>query len=197
MEQRQIADRLAIIQAMADRLPEYLMGDKLYQQMRVDTPGGAEYTSLTPGALLENIQDLRRQAEALTDVQREQLAVIERKVEHDRDALAPQWRGLLRRELRALLDSWNWYLDDVGVSQRARDNYPSEVRLRTRIDLVGRAIGDDPEIRQDLVRLATLDSRLRAMLKPGAYVGPRGAAAQYPPTHFWWLHGRPVAKDDD
>jgi hypothetical protein len=196
MDQGDFASLLAITQAMADELTTYLQqGDRLYQPMHVQTPGGTEDPVLTVGALLENLGTLRSAAGRLTQEQRDALFAIENKVAHDRRALPAQWRAMLERELKALLDSWKWYLDDAEADQRSRDRYKSEVHNRTRIDLVMRTLAEDEPVTEQQTRLAGLDARLRAMWKPGPYIGPAVREADYPPDRAWWLYGRP-AKDD-
>ncbi len=193
MESTDMASRLAVTQAMAEELADYLRrGDNLYQPMHVQTPGGTEDPVLTVGALLDNIAALRSAA-GLTAEQQDALSAIEAKVDHDRRALREQWDALLSRELKALLDSWKWYLDDAETDQRARDRYRSEVHARTRLDLVLRALGEDQSVAEQQKRLAGLDARLRAMWKPGAYIGPTGRQAEYPEEGAWWLYGRPAA----
>ena len=52
MEQQPIDTTLAIAQAMVDELTDYLMGDTLYRQLMVKTPGGVRQPKMTLGALL-------------------------------------------------------------------------------------------------------------------------------------------------
>ena len=133
---------LDITQAMADELTDYLMGDKLYRQVMVQTPDGFKQPKMTIGALLENLQDLAWQRDALNDGQQAALDGIVEQVNIGRNAFSDSWEALLRRELKALLDSWRWYLDDVSRDEAARENYARESRVRTRIDLVQRALAD-------------------------------------------------------
>ncbi len=66
MDQQQIDTTLAITQAMADELTDYLMGDNLYRQLMVKTPGGVKQPKMTIGALLENVQSLDWERERLS-----------------------------------------------------------------------------------------------------------------------------------
>lgn len=192
MDQQQIETTLVITQAMADELTDYLMGDNLYRQLVVKTPGGVKQPKMTLGALLENVQALGW--ERLTAAQQRQLAGIEERIAIDRGAFARQWDGLLRRELKALLDSWRWYLDDAARDPDARDNYAREAQIRTRIDLVQAELAGDPQTAEQRRDLGELDARLRAMLHSGSYVGPRGSEQRYPPSQAWWLYGQPAGE---
>lgn len=192
MDQQQIETTLAITQAMADELTDYLMGDNLYRQLVVKTPGGVKQPKMTIGALLENVQGLGWERERLSARQQEQLAAIEQQTDIARGAFASQWGALLRRELKALLDSWRWYLDDAGRDSDARENYGREAQIRTRIDLVQAELAGDPLTAEQRRDLGDLDARLRAMLHGGGYVGPRDAENRYPASRAWWLYGRPA-----
>src|SRR5512135_1947438 len=98
MEPTDLASRLAVTQAMADELADYLRrGDNLYQPMHVQTPGGTEDPVLTVGALLDNIAALHGAEAGLSAEQRKALAAIEASVDHDRRALPDQWHALLGR----------------------------------------------------------------------------------------------------
>ncbi|MCB0256039.1 MAG: hypothetical protein KDI55_20150 [Anaerolineae bacterium] len=186
---------LDITQAMADELTDYLMGDKLYRQVMVQTPDGFKQPKMTIGALLENLQDLAWQRDALNDEQQAALDGIVEQVNIGRNAFSDSWEALLRRELKALLDSWRWYLDDVSRDEAARENYARESRVRTRIDLVQRALADDPQTADERKELGELDTRLKGMMQPGDYVGPAGEQAHYPRRDAWWLYGTPEEGD--
>ena len=194
MDQQQIEITLAITQAMADELTDYLMGDNLYRQLVIKTPGGVRQPKMTIGALLENVQDLGWERERLSAPQREQWDDIRNRIAIDRGAFAARWRTLLRRELKALLDSWRWYLDDVSRDPGARENYGREALIRTRIDLVQAELAGDPLAAEQRRELGDLDARLRAMLHGSGYVGPRGGERRYPADRAWWLYGQPAGE---
>ncbi len=195
MDQDRTATQLALTQAMAGELPDYLGGDNLYHQMLVQTRNGTEQPVMTLGGLLENVETLHWHATLLDAEQQAQLAAIDSKLLDARRVWMAQWQALLRREFKALLDSWQWYLDDAADKERAQDNYASEVHTRTRLDLLARELHGDPASDAARARLAGLDQRLRAMLKGTTYVGPRGTESHYPATQAWWLYGKPVREE--
>jgi len=195
MEQ-QIETTLAITQAMADELTDYLMGDKLYRQVMVNTADGFKQPKMTIGALLENLQTLEWQRASLSDSQRVALAGITEQVEIGRRAFSEAWESLLQRELKALLDSWKWYLDDVTRDEAARENYSSESRVRTRIELVQRALAGESQVTAERQELDELDARLKGMMQSGDYVGPAGEQAHYPRQEAWWLYGAPEGGEE-
>ncbi len=189
---------LAITQAMTDELVDYLMGDSLYRQLVVKTPDGVRQPKMTLGALLEAVQQLDWQRPQLNPAQRQQLTAIEERIAVARASFAAAWDSLLRRELKALLDSWKWYLDDVRENEAARDNYASEAHTRTRIELVQAALAASVPAESsytDQDELDKLDRQLRGLLRRGQYVGPRGSESHYSADQAWWLYGRPAADD--
>ncbi len=191
MDQQQIETTLAITQAMADELTDYLMGDTLYRQLMVKTPAGLKQPKMTIGALLENVQALGWERAHLTAAQSAQLAAIEERIAAARGAFAAPWGTLLRRELKALLDSWKWYLDDAGRDADARERYGQEVHIRTRIDVVQAELAGDPLAAEQRRELGELDVRLRPMLAGSSFAGPRGSESRYPAPRAWWLYGKP------
>lgn len=192
----QIETTLAVTQAMADELTDYLTGDSLYRQMMVKTPEGTRQPKMTIGALLEGLETLQGRRDELSPEQRDALDAIAERVDIDRNAFRDQWQSLLRRELKALLDSWKWYLDDAARDERARENYGNEARIRTRIDLVMRALAGDAQVAAERKELGALDARLRGMIQPGDYIGPAGGQAHYPRGQAWWLYGKPAGEND-
>ncbi len=161
----QVAVRLEITQAMARELNDYLMGNTLYRRMLVDTAAGSQPVVMTLGALLENLGVLDGQASAMDETQRAQVAAIHDVVARARRTFPEAWQGLLRRELKALLDTRKWYLEDLAQGKAEPNRTDPEVQQRSRIDLVMRELAstggvDDDERR----RLSDMDTPERGSL---------------------------------
>lgn len=193
MDRERLDTIFAVTQAMVEELTYYLMGDTLYYQLIVKTPEGTKQPKMTLGALLENLQLLRWAQDELTPGQRQRLDDMEREVDLARRAYSDRWSYHLRRELNGLLSSWRWYLDDARRKRQARENYPSEVHLRTRIDLVMHELAADPETAGQRQELGNLDARLRSMLEGDQYVGPGDQEGRFDRDGNWWLYGQPAA----
>lgn len=190
MDKQHLETMLAITQAMAGELTDYVMGDSLYRQLVVKTPSGTKQPKMTLGALLEALELLSSEKMTLSAAQQTTLSAIEQQVDISRAAFAEQWQAHLRRELKGLLDSWKWYLDEAGANADARENYASEAHIRTRIDVVLRALAVDPGSADSRSQLRNLDARLRGLLQGSTYVGPRDEKSHYPPSKAWWLYGK-------
>ena len=159
MDQRQIATQLAITKAMADELPHYLASGTLYHQMLVDTPSGTQQPVMTLGALLENIDMLRAETDSFTPEQRDLLTQIESQVNSARRRQPDQWRDALRRELKALLNSWKWALDDAERDPDRRSSGKGDIPRRSRLDLIRRELANDPSVDEDWRKLSELETR--------------------------------------
>ncbi len=156
-----IPNRLAVSQAMADALNDYLLGNDLYRQMLVDTPSGLEPVVMTLGALLEDVAFLGSSEAAMDETQRARLAAIRESVARARRSLPEQWQDRLHRELKALLDSRKWYLDDLEQRGRQPDRRDPEAGQRARIDLIMGELAGTTGLDQERHRLAELDARER------------------------------------
>ena len=146
MDKQHLDTTLAVTQAMADELTDYLMGDNLYRQLVVKTPSGTKQPKMTIGALLESIrapalgkgQPIRRAASrpgrdrANGGSQPQQLCPAVA------GSSAPRAQGVAG--LVALVPG------RCRQKPEARENYAREVHIRTRIDLVMRALAGDASL---------------------------------------------------
>lgn len=196
MDQKQLETTYVITQEMVNELTDYVMKGELYRQLIVKTPTGTKQPKMTLGALLENMQVLDWQRAHLSAAQQSQLAAMQDRMAIVHNSLPGEWNALLRHELKSLLDSWKWYLDDVRSDPDAGENYGNEAHIRTRIDIVQAALADDPQTADDRQALGKLDTQLRTLLRGGKYVGPAGQEGRYPSSNAWWLHGQPMGGDD-
>jgi hypothetical protein len=191
VDKEKLESTLLITEAMSGELTDYLLGDNLYRQLIVKTPEGTKQPKMTLGALLENVELLKAAAASMTPEQLARLRVVEGQVDLARGAFADQWQEWLRREARANLGSWRWYLDDIARSKSAQERYASEARIRTRLALVMQQLRDDPDMAEDRRELAELDRQLRSMFEGGSYVGLRDEEVLLPADQAWWLYGKP------
>lgn len=195
MDAQQLETALLIAEAMTNELTDYLMSDSMYWQLVVKTPLGTKQPKMTLGALLESLETLHWAKAQLTPDQQQRLAALDAQVSLAKGAFAEAWADKLRRELRANVHSWRWFLEDAARNPAARENYRGEVRVRTRLELLMQQLVGDPAAADDRRELAQLDQQLRAMWQAGGYVGPRGEESLYPPQRAWWLYGAPRRAD--
>lgn len=182
-----VPDRIAIIGALVDRLPDYLASDALYLPVMAEHDGRQHAVSLTLGVLLDALDDLA--AAAPSDA----LALAARL--HAAAALRPDaYATKLKHELRSAAAIWQAAADDlVRDPERAGDGWHEGVRQRTRaaqlLAELGR-IGAVPAVSTQ-ASLAKSDAAARAHSVAAPFAGRPADAARFPVDEHWWLWRRP------
>ncbi|NOX62423.1 MAG: hypothetical protein GXP42_10855 [Chloroflexi bacterium] len=127
----------------AKELPDYLLSDRLFWQIVVDTPLGARQPKMTLGSLFERMQHLAS-APALGPKDRERLKRIQEAWDIARKSYPQQFKQKLRRELDSYLHNWKYYLEQRrGDPERWKEDYEVELRNRRRVELVVGLLGPD------------------------------------------------------
>lgn len=187
---------LALAQAMVDQLEDYLFGEKLYRQLLVRTPEGDKQPKMTIGALLDRLHALERQLDHLAPAQQSQFQAIRDRWQALKSQWAAQYADKVLWELKSLLDSWTWFIDDCMSGKRTcADDYSSEVWIRVRIEDLMKDIAGMADLADTRARLAPLDARLKRIFMPGPFVWSADRATSYPRERYWFLYGRPVGAD--
>jgi len=196
MDAKQLGTLLVVTEAMAGELTDYLMDTDLYRQMIVKTPSGTKQPKMTLGSLLENVETLHFYQDTLTEDQRARLAAVDGIIDLNRKSFSRQWEDLLRRELKANVDSYKWYLEDMARREEALEDYGSEAHVRTRIEVIQRELAGNTAAAEERRELEKLDAQLRRMLHSDRYMGPKGEESRYPAEQAWWLYGSPASGED-
>jgi hypothetical protein len=182
---------LAILEAMVDGMPEYLMSDAAVWAMR-----RGDMPPLTIGGCLMRLRRLSRLQNQLLGEERVALAEA-------RDAFDEALREKVVRfeqraygELNARLREWTTYLRDLAHSSKIagdRGRYAATVDTRILIDELTDKLGEHPYRLDGRVArdIAALDRRLRPMWQPGDFVLDAVWQPAYPADRYWWLYGRP------
>lgn len=193
-----LAGELLVAQAMAQELPDYLLGDRLFRQIVVRTPSGTQQPKMTLGSLLSRFQLLGHFASSLEAGQQQQLSAVAAAIEDNRRIYRAQWVGFIQKELRSYLDSWRWYVDECVRRGGCASTYPGEVWIRTRLALLlEEAASLGMTILTEQGHLRRLDSQLRSMWREGSFLLEDAVRALYPMDRYWWLYGLPRGTDND
>ncbi len=177
---------------MADELEAYLKADVLYWTIAPDNPLGAQMPQLTIGGLLEAIVRAEAARADLTPDQSVALTAIRQQHDRIRADRPVAYADKATREINSRLNVWSTYLDDAQRKPaEVAAYYPHEVRTRAKAQLLAQVLGDDlpPEA---AARLARLDTRLRTLLQPGAFVWDPRLQAAFPQDTCWWLYGHVI-----
>jgi hypothetical protein len=191
-EQTQTA--LAAAAEMVDTFEDYLLGDDLYQQLKVSTPAGDRMPNMSAGTLLAILQDLEHAQPAgmLTAAEAERLGELRREFDRLTNRYPTAYREKLARELKSQLDSWRWFLQDCRDDPaRCRDDYPFEVRARNRVALLLDELGEHAPVEQR-TRVQELDRKLRDIFTAGPFILSAELRDRYPRDRYWWLYGHPA-----
>lgn len=192
-DRRDLEATLETAEAFAAEFEDYLLSDRLYRQLTIGTGTGKRVLKMSAGSLLETLGDLTCAAEAghLAAAQADRLRELSDAVSRLSRLYATRYRQKLARELKSQIDSWRWFLQDcLDDPTRCRDEYPFEVRIRNRIELLTDALGEHVPAEQ-MSRLQELDRQLRGILLAGDFILDAGLRDRFPRDRYWWLYGQP------
>ena len=182
---------LAVLEAFVDELETYIVNDELYRTVRVHLPTGDQMIQMSGGDLLTRIFRLNAERDRLTPDQQARFDAARSAAEKTIYSLRTRFHQRLLREIKARLDSLNWFLDEcAGDPSRCRGEYPFEIRNRQRIDAVVQELGSDlpPDVKNQISRM---DERIRMMVRPGNFAWDARLEPVFPRTRFWYLYVSP------
>ncbi|HAJ36541.1 MAG TPA: hypothetical protein DCL15_12710 [Chloroflexi bacterium] len=182
---------LAVLAAEVEELEEYIVKGEVYRTLRVPTPAGVQQVQMSGGDLLTRLYRLEGERESLPVEQRSRLKDLALQARSTIYSLRTRFHDLLAREVKARIDSLNWFLDDVlGDPKRARTEYPYEIRNRQRIAVMVEELAEDftPELKAELKRV---DERIRLIVQPADFVWDSRLASIFPRERFWYLYVSP------
>jgi hypothetical protein len=182
---------LAVLEAFAAELEEYIIKDELYRTVRVHLPAGDQMIQMSGGDLLTRIFRLSAERERLTPEQQSRFDAARSAAEKIIYSLRTRFHQRLQREIKARLDSLNWFLDECSSDPaRCRGEYPFEIRNRQRIDAIVSELGTDlpAELKNQISRI---DERIRMIVRPGNFAWDARLEPVFPRTRFWYLYVSP------
>ncbi len=182
---------LAVLAAEAEELEEYIVKGEVYRTLRVPTPAGVQQVQMSGGDVLTRLFRLEGERERLPVEQRSQVKELALRARGAIYSLRTRFHELLKREVKARIDSLNWFLDDIsGDPKRARTEYPYEMRNRQRIAAMADELAEDfaPELKAELKRV---DERIRLIVQPAAFVWDASLEPLFPRERFWYLYVSP------
>lgn len=176
------------LQALADALEEYILGNETYRTLLITYPHGNERTTMSGGQLLALLNLLLRARANLTAEQQTRLDGLTTKIQQTSGALRTPFHKHLTKEAKSNLDRLRWFLDSCQEDpQQCQRDFSTEIQNRQRLEEIEQAFaGELPaEIAHDL---ASIDSRIRAISKPGEFIWPQRTKELYPRDPYWYLY---------
>ena len=193
-----LTTELLVAEAMAAELADYLLGDRLFRQIVVQSPLGTQQPKMTLGGVLSRLQLLQFRSAALAPEERTRVEGLASAVEAARRTYRAQWESFVRKEIKSNLDSWRWYMDECFRRGGCASTYPAEVRARVRLALLfDEAVSARFDILAEQGHLRRLDSQLRNVWRDGAFLLDPSLRGLYPADRYWWLYGLPKGGEDD
>ena len=182
---------LAVAEAMAAELEEYIVKDELYRTVIARTPAGDQKISMAGGDLLARLYRLEGERAALLPEQVRRLDDLQQRVDATIYSLKSRFHARLQREIKARLDSLRWFLDECREDrQRCRTNYPFEMRHRQRIEEILKRV--EHELPDDLrLRLNEVDRGIRLHANQSEFVWDERLRPLFPAERYWYLYIRP------
>ncbi|NJN80887.1 MAG: hypothetical protein HC802_00380 [Caldilineaceae bacterium] len=183
---------LAIAEAFANELEEYIVGENLYRTMIVRTPRWDENLQMTGGDLLTRLRRLQGERALLAPEDETRLDAVQKLAETTIYSLRSRFHQRLQREAKARLSSLKWFLDDCAQdTRRCRVEFPFEMRNRQRIEEILREVGDElsPELRE---QLTAIDKRIRGLTHSAPFIWDERLKEIFPPHPYWYLYVLPA-----
>ncbi len=185
------AEDLAIVQAMAEELKNYLLRGDVYHMLVVPRPGGEERLEMSLGDLFSRLHRLEVQADQLSPEERQRLEEVRQSIQETLRIMDSQALALAEREIKTRLNSLRWFLDECRDNRSyCRSEYPFEIRNRQRIQELLDAFGEklSPELRR---QVAEMDREIRSLIKPADFIWDDRVRDVYPQDKYWYLYALP------
>ena len=139
----ELAAELLEAEQFAKELPDYLLSNRLFWQIVVNTPLGLRQPKMTLGSLYERMEHLAS-ADEIGPKDRERLRRIQDAWDIARKSYPAQFKQKLRRELDSYLHNWKYYLEQRrNDPERWQEDYEVELRNRRRVEEIVRLLGPD------------------------------------------------------
>ncbi len=177
---------IAFLSEAVPELKDYLLSDVLFWPLGGRSPAGEPFPRLTLGAMLFSSAVLASYA-ARQDPG-EAAATLITEIESLRSRWRTAWEQKAAHELSARLRQWQNYVEEYGRSPRDNAaNYANDIRTRVYIQLLTKETGALPAGERQI--LTGLDTRLRRLFQPGAFILEPAQQAAFPQTPHWYLYG--------
>ncbi len=183
---------LLIVESSAADLKDNLLEDSVYWTLRA--PGRSHHTMPkgTLGGLLMRLHRLGALEDNLTPEQSERLHAAATTIREVLRTWAAQAQEMALREIKARLDSWTAYLQEVESDpDRYITEYPTQVQGRVALDFLLEYAGDAVS-GETQGYVATADNLLRSISISNPFVWDETLIPAYPESRFWWLYVLPV-----
>lgn len=185
---------LRIAAIMAGDLKEYLLSDSLYWSLSDPGPSSYPYPLGTIGGLLLRLRKLEAARGQLLPTQSARLDDASARTRDTLGEWMVQKEQKVVREIRARLQTWSAFLDDLsGDVNRFKSEYSTQVEGRVILAMLFPAAGKAADGQGFAARLDRLDERLKMSCAPGDFVWDPVFAQGFSRKEYPWLYVQPRA----
>lgn len=176
---------------MVDEFDSFILSTQVFWPISHAGIRGSTLPRMTLGGLQLLLDELAAQNPQMDSKQAGQYDRLFHKVE----SLRGKWQSTIEKkaiqELKARLNLWGAYLNDLEEQPEWIENYPREVRNRVMIHHLIDILNRSPELEAELQAVSNLDHRLRDFVIPGTFIWEEPLQPVYPQEKFPYLYMRP------
>ena len=185
-DQHVLLHDLTILEAMLDKLPEYLTSDATRWSIQADMP------PLTIGGCLMRLQRLGKLQAQLPHLDKNRVDLAVTRFDEALIEKVVRFEKRAHQELHARLGEWSICLREPHIQTK---RYIDKVDIRVVIAEMIRALQKKPyHLEQQVIQeIDILDKNLKRRWHPGEFLWPVVWQPAYPSQYYWWLYGSPVA----
>ncbi len=159
---RNTADDLAVFEAFANELEDYIISGSVYRPVIVFVAGGKHQMMMSGGDLLARLKSWQAAHTNLARAEKDRLNGIITQIETTKYELQSRFHDLLKRELKSRLDSQDW-ARDTRSEDGSNDVTPAEISNHLRLAAIREELGNDMPAEAD-DELDALEEQLQEAL---------------------------------
>ncbi len=188
---RSIEHNLSLLERMVEELEPFILSAVIFWPLDQKGIRGTPLPRLTFGGLLLTLDELSALNPQMTPKQVLRYDRLLQKFEGIRE----RWRVAVEnkaiQELKARLNIWRAYLQDLEEKPDWIENYVREVRVRVMIEHLMAIIGPHPELESEFQMIKNLDHRVLDFVIPGKFIWEDSLQPVYPEEKFPYLYTKP------
>lgn len=172
---------LNYLQAGIPELQAYLLSHEIYWPLGLSAPAGERpYPRMTLGWMMLFLARAERRNAS-------RVAPLRQQLDTTRAQWLTAWRKKATQEFSSRLKLWTNFLNEYRDDKINANQYAYEIQRRVILQLLLTEADEIPQAERDL--LQSLDSFLRAVLEPGAFLWDPELAPAFPQETYWYLYG--------
>jgi hypothetical protein len=188
---RSINQNLSLLERLIEELEPFLFSSQVFWPLTQRETRNAPLPWLTLGGLLITLNEVAAQNSSMNSKQAMQHDRLLQKLE----GIRAKWQSTIEKramqELKARLNLWRGYKQDLEDKPEWIENYPQEVRNRVMIDLLIASIGHKETLESERQQIRDLDHQIHEYLIPGEFIWEDSLQPFYPHDEFPYLYMQP------